>query len=69
MTSVGVRWFGHVTEEHGGSNHVLAGSTKNRGVNHPILGDATIDVVSPFTSSTTMCAHRTFMLESLLKQA
>jgi hypothetical protein len=27
--SVRVRWLGHVTEEHGGGDNVLAGSTKN----------------------------------------
>jgi hypothetical protein len=41
---VGIRWLGHVTKEHGGGDHVLAGSTENRGVDRSILDDATIGV-------------------------
>jgi hypothetical protein len=55
---VGVRWLGHVTKEHGDSDHVLASSTKNLGVNRPILDDATIDVASSFSSSSAMCTCR-----------
>jgi hypothetical protein len=66
-TSVRVRWFGHVTKEHGGGNHVLAGSTKNRGVDRPILGDATIDVASSFSSSTAMWVCRALLLEGSLQ--
>jgi hypothetical protein len=65
-TSVGVRWLGHVTKEHGGGNHVLAGSTKNRGVDRPILDDAMIDIASSFSSSSAMCACRSLLLEGSL---
>jgi hypothetical protein len=64
---LGVRWLGHVTKEHGGRDHVLGGSTENRGLNCPILDDATIDVTSSLSSSSAVCAGRTFMLEGLLK--
>jgi hypothetical protein len=66
-TRVRVRWFGLVTEEHGGSDNVLAGSTKNQGVDRPILGDATIDVASSLSSSSTVCVCHTLMLEGLLE--
>jgi hypothetical protein len=54
-------------KEHGGGDHVLAGSTKNQGVDRPILDDATIDVASSFSSSSAVCACRTLVLEGLLK--
>jgi hypothetical protein len=65
-TSVRVRWLGHVTKEHGGGDHVLAGLTKNRGVDRPVLDDATIDVASSFSSSSAMCACRVLLLEGSL---
>jgi hypothetical protein len=65
-TSVRVRWLGHVTKEHGGGDHVLAGSTKNRGVDRPILDDVMIDVVSSFSSSSAMCACHALLLEGSL---
>jgi hypothetical protein len=65
-TSVRVQWLGHVTKEHGGGDHVLAGSTENRGVDRPILGDATIDVASSFSSSTAMCVCHALLLEGSL---
>jgi hypothetical protein len=66
-TGLGVRWLRHVTKEHGGCDHVLAGSTENRGPDRPILDDATIDVVSSLSSSSAMCACRMLLLEVLLK--
>jgi hypothetical protein len=54
-------------KEHGGGNHVLAGSTENQGVDHLILDDATIDVASSLSSSSTMCACRVLLLEGSLK--
>jgi hypothetical protein len=65
-TSVRVRWLGHVTKEHGGDDHVLAGSTENRGVDRPVLDDATIDVASSFSSSSALCTCRALLLEGLL---
>jgi hypothetical protein len=62
-----VRWLRHVTKEHGSCNHVLAGSTKNRGLNHPILDDAMINVASSLSSSSAMCAHHALLLEGSLK--
>jgi hypothetical protein len=62
-----VRWFGHVTKEHGGCDHVLAGSTENRGLDCPILDDAMIDIMSSLSSSSAMCAGRALVLEGLLK--
>jgi hypothetical protein len=53
-------------KEHGGGDHVLAGSTENRGVDRPILDDATIDVASSFLSSSAMCACRALLLEGSL---
>jgi hypothetical protein len=64
---VRVRRLGHVAEEHGGGDNVLAGSTENRGVDRPILIDVMIDVASSLSSSTTMCVCRTLMLEGLLE--
>jgi hypothetical protein len=64
---LGVRWLGHVTKEHGGCDHVLAGSTENRGLDCPILDDATIDVASSLSSSSAMCTCRALLLEGLLK--
>jgi hypothetical protein len=64
--SVRVRWLGHVTKEHGDGDHVLAGSTENRGVDHPVLDDAMIDVVSSFSSSSAMCACRALLLKGSL---
>jgi hypothetical protein len=66
-TGLDVRWLGHVTKEHGGCDHVLAGTTKNQGFDRPILNDATIDVVSSLSSSSAMCARRAFLLEGSLK--
>jgi hypothetical protein len=65
-SGVGVRWLGHVTKEHGGCVHILAGSTKNWGVDRPILDDVTINVASSFSSSTAMCVCRAFLLEDSL---
>jgi hypothetical protein len=56
-TGHGVRWLRHVMKEHGGYDHVLAGSTENWGLNRPILDDATIDVVSSLSSSSAMCSR------------
>jgi hypothetical protein len=53
-------------KEHGGCDNVLAGSTENRGLDCLIL-DATIDVASSLSSSSTVCTCRTLMLEGLLK--
>jgi hypothetical protein len=66
-TGFEVRWLGHVMKEHGGGDQVLAGSTKNRGVDRPILDDATIDVTSSFSSSSAMCACHMLLLEGSLK--
>jgi hypothetical protein len=66
-TSLGVRWLGHVTKDHGGCDHVLAGSTENRGLDCPILDYATIDVASSLSSSFAMCACRALLLEGLLE--
>jgi hypothetical protein len=65
-SGVGVQWFRHVTKEHDGGDHVLASSTENRGVDRPILGDATIDVASSFSSSSAMCACRVLLLDGSL---
>jgi hypothetical protein len=54
-------------KEHGGCDNILAGSAENWGLACPILSDATIDIVSSLSSSSTVCACRTFMLEGLLK--
>jgi hypothetical protein len=62
-----VRWLRHVTKEHGGCDHVLAGSTENRGLDCPILDNATIDVVSSLSSSSAMCVCRALLLKGLLK--
>jgi hypothetical protein len=53
-------------KEHGGGDHVLAGSTKNQGVDRPILDDATIDVASSFSSSSAMCACHVLLLKGSL---
>jgi hypothetical protein len=66
-TGLEVRWLGHVTKEHGGCDHVLAGSTENRGFDHPILDDTMIDVMSSLSSSFAMSARRAFLLEGSLK--
>jgi hypothetical protein len=55
-TGLGVRRLGHVTKEHGGCDHVLAGLTENQGLDCLILDDATIDVVSSLSSSSAMYA-------------
>jgi hypothetical protein len=57
----------HVTKEHGGCDHVLAGSTENWGLDRPILNDAMIDVTSSLSSSSAMCARLAFLLEGSLK--
>jgi hypothetical protein len=64
---LGVRRLGHVTKEHGSRDHILAGSTENRGLDCPILDDATIDIVSSLSSSSAVCMGHTFMLKGLLK--
>jgi hypothetical protein len=64
---LGVRWLGHVTKEHGGCDHVLAGSTKNRGLDCPILDDATIDIASSLSRSSAVCACHVLLLEGFLK--
>jgi hypothetical protein len=66
-TGLEVRWLRHVTKEHGGCDHVLAGLTENRGLDCLILDDATIDVASSLSSSSAMCACRVLLLEGLLK--
>jgi hypothetical protein len=66
-TGLEVRWLGHVTKEHGGCDHVLAGSTENRGLDRSILDDATINVVSSLSSSFAMCVRRALLLEGSLK--
>jgi hypothetical protein len=66
-TGLGVRWLGHVTKEHGGYDHVLVGSTENRGLDWTILDDATIDIASSLSSSSAMCACHALLLEGLLK--
>jgi hypothetical protein len=53
-------------KEHGGGDHVLAGSNENRGVDRPILNDATVDIASPFSSSSAMCVCRVLLLEGSL---
>jgi hypothetical protein len=65
-TGIEVRWLGHVTKEHGGGDHVLAGSTENRGVDRLILDDATIYVTSSLSSSSAMCACRVLLLKGSL---
>jgi hypothetical protein len=54
-------------KEHGGRDHVLAGSTENRGLDCLVLDDATIDVASSLSSSSAVCAGHALMLEGLLK--
>jgi hypothetical protein len=66
-TGLGVRWLRHVTKKHGGCDNILAGSAEDRGFARLILDDATIDVASSFSSSSTMCACRALLLEGLLK--
>jgi hypothetical protein len=66
-TGLGVRWLRHVTKEHGGRDNILARSAEDRGLAYPILDDATIDVASSLSSSSTVCACRTLVLEGLLK--
>jgi hypothetical protein len=62
-----VGWLGHITKKHGGCDNVLAGSVEDRGFAHPILDDVKIDVVSPFLSSSAICACHVLLLEGLLK--
>jgi hypothetical protein len=64
---LGVLWLRHFMKEHGGCDHVLAGSTENRGLDCPILDDAMIDVMSSLSSSFAMCACHVLLLEGLLK--
>jgi hypothetical protein len=68
-TGLGVRWLGHVTKKHGSCDNILAGSAEDRGFARPILDDATIDIASSFSSSSTVCACRALLLEGLLKLA
>jgi hypothetical protein len=67
LTGLEVRWLGHVTKELGGCDHVLAGSIENRGLDRPILDNATINIASSLSSSSTMCACRALLLEGSLK--
>jgi hypothetical protein len=62
-----VRWLGHVTKEHGGYDHVLAGSTENQGIGCPILDDATVNVTSSLSSSSAVCTCHLLLLKGLLK--
>jgi hypothetical protein len=64
---LGVGWLGHITKKHGGCDNVLAGSVEDWGFARPTLDDATIDVVSSFSSSSAVCACRVLLLEGLLK--
>jgi hypothetical protein len=61
------RWLGHVAEKHGGDDDILAGSVEDRGFTHPLLDDATINVESSLSSSSTTYARRMLPLEGLLK--
>jgi hypothetical protein len=54
-------------KEHGGYDHVLVSSTENQGLDCPILDDATVNVASSLSSSSAVCAHRSLLLEGLLK--
>jgi hypothetical protein len=66
-TGLGVGWLGHITKKHSGCDNILAGSVEDRGFARSILDDATIDIVSSFSSSSTVCACRVLLLEGLLK--
>jgi hypothetical protein len=46
----------------------LAGSSENRGVDRPVLVDATVDVASSLASSPAKCVFRTLTLEGLLEK-
>jgi hypothetical protein len=61
------RWLRHIAEKHGGGDNILAGSVEDWGFAHPVLDDATIDVASSFSSSSTTYARRALSLEGLLK--
>jgi hypothetical protein len=61
------RWFEHVAEKHGSDDDVLVGSVKDRGFAHPILDDATIDVMGSLSSSSATYACHALPLEGLVK--
>jgi hypothetical protein len=54
-------------KEHGGRDNILASSAEDLGFARLILDDATIDIASSFSSSSTVCACHTLVLEGLLK--
>jgi hypothetical protein len=54
-----VRWLEHVTKEHGGCDHVMAGSTENQGLDRPILDDVMINVASSVSRAPPPCARST----------
>jgi hypothetical protein len=64
---LGCRWLRHIVEKHGGGDNVLAVSVEDWGFACPVLDDATIDVASSLSSSSTTCARRALPLEGLLK--
>jgi hypothetical protein len=66
-TGLRVEWLRHITKKHGGCDNVLAGLVEDREFARSTLDDATIDVASSFSSSSTMCACRALLLEGLLK--
>jgi hypothetical protein len=66
-TGLGVQWLRLVMKEHGGRDNILASSAEDLGFARLILDDATIDIASSFSSSSTVCACHTLVLEGLLK--
>jgi hypothetical protein len=64
---LGGRWLEHIAKKHGGDDDVLASSIEDWGFAHPILDDATINIVSSLLSPSTMCVCHTLSLEGLLK--
>jgi hypothetical protein len=64
---LGGRWLRHIAEKHGGGDDVLAGSIEDWRFVRSVLDNATIDVAGSLSSSSTMCARRTLLLEGLLK--
>jgi hypothetical protein len=64
---LGCRWLRHIAEKHGGGDNVLAGSVEDWGFACLVLDDATIDVASSLSSSSTTCARRALSLEGLLQ--
>jgi hypothetical protein len=67
LMGLGGRWLRHIAEKHGGSDDVLAGSIEDWGFARPVPDDATVDVASSFSSSSTTCACRALPLKGLLK--